>query len=55
MTTFVFRNHTVEAFFGYDDITYSGYDDISLVPDDADRYIWFFQVPINTDCTQLAQ
>ena len=55
MKTFVFRNQTVEAFFGYDDITYSGYGDISLVPGDVDRYIWFYQVPVNADGEQLAQ
>ena len=55
MTTFVFRNQTVEAFFGYDGMTYSGYDDISMVPGEVDRYIWFYQVPVNADSAQLAQ
>ena len=55
MATFVFRNQTVEPFLGYDGMTYSGYDDISLVPRDAERYIWFYQVPINADSAQLAQ
>ena len=55
MKTFVFRNQTVEAFFGYDGMTYSGYGDISQVPDEADRYIWFYQVPVNADGVQLAQ
>lgn len=55
MTTFVFRNQTIEPFLGYDGMTYSGYGDISLVPQDADRYIWFYQVPVNADAAQLAQ
>ena len=55
MTTFVFRNQTVEAFLGYDGMTYSGYADISQVPADVDRYIWFYQVPVNPDSAQLAQ
>jgi len=55
MKTFIFRNHTIEAFFGDDGVAYSGYDDISLLPSDADRYIWFFQVPVNADSLQLAQ
>lgn len=55
MTTFVFRNQTVEPFFGYHGMTYSGYDDISVVPQDVDRYIWFYQVPVNSDSVQLAQ
>lgn len=55
MMTFVFRNQTVEPFLGYDGVTYSGYDDISVVPEDVDRYIWFYQVPVNADSVQLAQ
>ena len=55
MTTFVFRNHTVEPLLGYDGMTYSSYGDISLVPADVDRYIWFYQVPVNPDSAQLAQ
>ena len=55
MMTFVFRNQTVEPFLGYDDMTYSGYDDISVVPGDVDRYIWFYQVPVNADNAQLAE
>ena len=47
MNFFVFRNNTVERFFpkGY---TFSGYDDISVVPD-ADGYVWFFQLPVRVD------
>ena len=55
MATFVFRNHTVEPFLGYEGMTYSGYDDISVVPHDVDRYIWLYQVPVNADVQQLAQ
>ena len=55
MTTFVFRNQTVEPFFGYDGMAYSGYGDISMVPADADRYIWFYKVPVNADSGRLAE
>ncbi len=55
MTSFVFRNQTIEPFLGYDGMTYSGYDDISVVPGDVDRYIWFYQVPVNADSVQLAE
>lgn len=55
MTTFVFRNQTVEPFMGYDGMIYSGYGDVSQVPDDVDRFIWFYQVSVNTDSDQLAQ
>lgn len=55
MATFVFRNQTIEAFFGYDGMTYSGYGDIAQVPKNVDRYIWFYQVPVNANSEQLAQ
>ena len=54
MDTFVFRNQTIEPFLGYDGMVYSGYDDISTVPQDVERYIWFYQVPVNADSCQLA-
>ena len=43
---FVFRNNTVERFFPKD-YTFSGYDDISFVPTEADGYVWFYQAPMN--------
>lgn len=51
---FVFRNHTVERFFpkGY---TFSGYDDISFIPQDAEGYVWFYQVPVKNDRKLLAE
>ena len=55
MSTFVFRNQTIEAFLGDEGMVYSGYGDISVIPSDADRYIWFYQVPVNADAAQLAQ
>ena len=53
MKRFIFRNNTVEFFFGNKDTQYSGYDDISLIPNDADEFIWFYQVPIKEDPNQL--
>ena len=51
---FVFRNHTVERFFpkGY---SFSGYDDISFIPQDADGFVWFYQVPVKNDRKLLAE
>ena len=43
---FVFRNNTVERFFPKD-YTFSGYDDISFIPTEADGYVWFYQAPMN--------
>lgn len=42
---FVFRNNTVERFFPKD-YAFSGYDDISFIPTDANGYVWFYQTPI---------
>ena len=43
---FVFRNHTVELLFpkGY---SFSGYDDISVIPGDADAFVWFYTIPLD--------
>lgn len=45
MSLFVFRNNTVERFFPKD-YAFSGYDDISAVPADANGYVWFYQAPV---------
>ena len=54
MNCFVFRNNTVERFFpkGY---TFSGYDDISVIPDNADGYVWFFQLPVRMNESTLCE
>lgn len=53
MSKFVFRNNTIERFFGKEYI-FSGYDDISNVPQNADGYVWWYQVPIKFDQKVLA-
>ena len=53
MKYFVFRNQTIEYLWGDMHVTFSGYDDISRVPDDVDVYIWFYKVPLNFDSAQL--
>ena len=45
---FVFRNNTLERFFTKE-YTFSGYDDISVIPADAEGYVWFYQVPVKFD------
>ncbi|MBO7083083.1 MAG: HAD-IIIC family phosphatase [Bacteroidales bacterium] len=45
---FVFRNHTIERFFPKD-YHFSGYDDVSLVPEQEEGYVWFYQAPIGYD------
>lgn len=46
MRLFVFRNNTVERFFPKT-YSFSGYDDISTIPADANGYIWFYQAPVS--------
>ena len=45
MSYFVFRNNTIERFFPKE-YTFSGYDDISFIPSDANAFVWFYQAPI---------
>ena len=49
---FVFRNNTLERFFTKE-YAFSGYDDISVIPADADGYVWFYQVPIKFEQSVL--
>lgn len=55
MRYFVFRNNTVELFFGSSGFEYSGYGDISVVPTDAASFIWFYQVPLKSDIASSAE
>ena len=45
MSLFVFRNNTIERFFPKD-YMFSGYDDVSSFPTEAESYVWFYQAPI---------
>lgn len=51
---YVFRNNTIERFFGKE-FSFSGYDDISVVPADAESYVWWYQVPIKYEQNVLAE
>ncbi|MBO4871672.1 MAG: HAD-IIIC family phosphatase [Muribaculaceae bacterium] len=55
MKYFIFRNQTIEQFFGDKNCAYSGYDDITLVPAEAENYIWFYQMPVNSDSRLLSR
>jgi FkbH-like protein len=43
---FVFRNTTIERFFQNISATFSGYEDISVVNEQAERYVWFYLSPV---------
>lgn len=51
---FVFRNNTIERFFPKD-YRFSGYDDISYIPENEDGYVWFYQTPIGYDSKALSE
>lgn len=53
MARFVFRNNTIERFFGKE-YAFSGYDDVSNIPQEADDYIWWYQAPIKFEQNVLA-
>lgn len=54
MSWFIFRNNTLEPFFGKG-YSFSGYDDISVIPAEAEGYVWFFQVPMGIELPVMAQ
>lgn len=51
---FVFRNYTIENLFD-EGTLFSGYDDISVIPETEDSYVWFYQVPILFDTIRQAE
>lgn len=51
---YVFRNNTIERFFSKN-YAFSGYDDISVVPQDSEGYVWWYQVPIKYEQNLLAE
>ena len=54
MARYIFRNNTIERFFSKD-YAFSGYDDISNIPQDADGYVWRYQVPVKFEQRVLAE
>jgi predicted enzyme involved in methoxymalonyl-ACP biosynthesis len=46
MRYFIFRNTTIERFFQSSDAVFSGYEDISLRNEQAERYVWFYLPPV---------
>ena len=51
---FVFRNNTVERFFPKE-YAFSGYDDISNIPSNANGYVWFYQTPMGYNRDSLVE
>lgn len=55
MDFFVYRNFTTENLFQGFDISYSGYNDISEVPGDAKRFIWFYLPEIKLKTNEIIE
>ena len=53
MIHYIYRNFTVENLFLGQDVEYSGYSDISQIPEGATNYIWFYLPPINLNGAEL--
>lgn len=45
MKLFVFRNATLEPFFPRGETEFSGYGDVSRVPENAEKFCWFYTLP----------
>ena len=55
MEFYIYRNFTVENLFKDLDAEYSGYGDISFVPENCNSYIWFYLPSINMNYHELSQ
>lgn len=45
MNAFVFRNATLEPFFPRGETLFSGYGELTSVPEDCEKIIWFYTLP----------
>ncbi len=53
MEYYVFRNMTVERFFRNSDTSFSGYGDITNIPE-CDKYIWWYMAPVGANSADMA-
>lgn len=51
---FVFRNYTIENLFP-EATVFSGYGDVSVMPEAENELVWFYQVPINFNASAQAR
>jgi FkbH-like protein len=54
MKYYIYRNFTVENLFIGHHAEFSGYSDITQVPEDATNYVWFYLPSINLNTFELA-
>lgn len=55
MTYYIYRNSTIEQIFKDENVSFSGYDDISNLPKEAESYIWFYTLPFKHDTKVLVE
>jgi FkbH-like protein len=55
MRYYIFRNTTVERFFQHIDADFSGYEDVSVIDSQSDRFVWFYLAPIETENMVIAR
>lgn len=52
---FIFRNSTIEPLFQENEFYFSGYEDISIIPKEAENYIWFYLIPFKYNRKLLSE
>lgn len=52
---YIFKNSTLENLFANFEASFSGYGDISYIPNDTDVYVWAYLAPIKTDVHLFAK
>lgn len=55
MKYFIFRNSTIEPFFLDNETSYSGYEDISEIPEESEVFIWFYMLSFTVDIKILVE
>lgn len=53
MSLFVFRNATLEPFFPRGETEFSGYGDIARVPENAEKFVWFYTLPPDVSAKEV--
>jgi FkbH-like protein len=55
MSSYIFRNSTIEPFFQGAEYSFSQYYDINHIPENVNTFIWFYQVPFGTERKSLIE
>lgn len=55
MKYFIFRNSTIEPFFLDNETSYSGYENISEIPEESEAFVWFYMLSFKPDAKVLVE